>query len=999
MLKSRWIHASRILLKIIYLKYSVIIKSFKLIPRRSLVAIIMSNKFSNLYWSADYKSGIDKLTQQSLRSIKQLHELRKLIFNYMQYFHSNSEYLNKLGIETFSFESGFRPIVPKESIEFPSKNRAVRKVSGSFQRRTVSQAERHLDSVKALDHKELHDTEETESDKKKPHLTSMSDAFELCVKNISDESHSLINLASVIDREILEGITDFIKEHEPRVKETLKEFSELLSDYDTTFKEIEAIEVEYDEYLRLKEFSRIDPQNGKDNEIHEDISASSDNSIPNSASENIDKSFSDSTPHASLQDSGFEFPLPIGSTKVKKQSDLTSLLQKMIASISTIRRKIPLPGYKNEIFSSDHLCDWLSKQRPCGLNPSRLNMEKFGQALLDLKLIVGTGIWSKKFKSEGMWFEWSDLAVQIANYDLSDTEKYEHVSTKIPKLTIDDTTSNFMNDMAQNTSKRFNGLFNTVKSSILKNNYSEHLNNLEAKYNESYLELQDLKHLIDLEVTNKSTALERFEKMKIELVFKSLTKLHEILYNISLTTTTRLHKLASEYIVNINSATNYTHEFDKLLEEFNTGIYFPSTISPNILGNPQFGAIQSNKNFQNLKYQFNLYKDIPLQPQLTQSEENSNRLLSISSLPIFLYQIINLIEEQENNEEVKQCWVSPIDHQCNWTIKELIINRVNVYVPESELDVSKELEIHKDMSERVVSYLRTLPSSSLISFFKNWLLEISDSLIPCMVFDSLLNNYKNDISESDKQAIDKRRNETAKLISTIPRSNLSSLIYIIEHICEVFSLGQIPGFGYADEISEELKEPSNESKLNEIATELNSMEAIGSVPFIHLILRPSPVKHSSGFKPPLKAYNSILVDLLDIDVRSKLFNSLIAHEKNYIFKKENEKKALNIQVKKIAQHPKLESLANKNIVSTLPKTPNPLNGGDSFTLRPFRTRPTPNPSPSNSPRHTPHNSLEAGGGELKVNKLREKSIADDTNRTRSSSASFLAPNIDIEFEE
>lgn len=959
----------------------------------------MSNRFSNLYWSADYKSGIDKLTQQSLRSIKQLHELRKLIFNYMQYFHSNSEYLNKLGIETFSFESGFRPVESKEAIEFPSKNRAIRKVSGGFQRRTVSQAERHLDSVKTLDHNEAHNATENISDKNKPHPTSMSDAFELCVKNMSDESHILINLASVIDREILEGITEFIKEHEPQIKETLKEFAELVSDYDATFKEIEAIEVEYDEYLRLKEFSRIDPQNDKSDDVYENLSASNDNNVTNSSAENVDDSFSNSSRHEDLLDGGFEFPLVIGTVKARKQSDLISLLQKMIASLSTIRRKIPLPGYRNEIFSSDQLCDFLLKQRPYGLNPSRMNMEKFGQSLLDLKLIIGTGIWSRKFKSEGMWFEWSDLAVLIANHASSETEKFEQITTKIPKLTIDDTTSNFMNGMAQNTSKRFNGLFNSVKSSILKNNYSEHLENLEAKYNESYLELQDLKHLLDLEVTKKSSALESFEKMKIEMVFKSLTKLHEIIYNFSLTTTTRLHKLTSEYIVNINSSANYVHEFNKLLEQFNTGIYFPSTISPNHLANHQFGAIQSNKNFQNLKYQFNLYKDIPLQPQLAQSEENPNRLLSISSLPIFLYQIINLIEEQENNEEVKKCWLGSIDHQCNWSIKELIINRVNVYVPESALDVSKELEIHKDMSGRIISYLRTLPSISLISFFKNWLLEISDSLIPCMVFDSLLNNYKDDMLGSDKQAINKRKNETAKLISSIPRSNLSSLIYIIEHICEVFELGQIPGFGYADEISDELKKPSDESKLNDIAVELNSMEIIGSVPFLHLILRPSPVKHSSGFKPPLKTYNTILMDLLDIDVRSKLFSSLISHEKNYLSKKENEKKALSIQVKKIAQHPKVEPLANNNIVNTLPKTPNPLNGGDSFTLRPFRTKPTPNPSPSNSPRHTPHNSLETGGNELKVHKIREKTVSDDTNLTRSSSASFLAPNIDIEFEE
>lgn len=961
----------------------------------------MSGKFANMYWSADYKSGIDKLANQSSRSVKQLHELRKLVFNYMQYFHSNSEYLNRLGIESYTFESGFRPIDSVDPTEFRLKKPNVRKVSG-YQARTISQAERNLNSVKTIKKNSIDSNDKPISEDKKASPVSMADAYELCVKNISDESHTLINLASVIDREILEGVTDFIKIYEPRILGWLKVLRELLSDYEATHKELESIEIEFNEYSRLKEFSGMNlllqpPDARKDND-NEELMTQMDSPSSDSNSRIIEE------PKPSAKDEivnvGFEFPLTIGTVKAKTLTDFISLMQRMISAISTIKRKIPLPGYRNEIFSSDQLCEWLLRHRPFGLNPSRMNMEKFGQSLLDLKLIVTTGIWSKKFKSEGMWFEWSDQAIQYANNESLMPGNSNGVVTNIPKVLIEDSnsTSKFMNEMAENTSKRFNGLFNTVKSSILKNNYSEHLEDLQGKYNESYLELQNLRHLLDLEIAGISQELEKFEKIKIELVYKSLTTLHEIMYNFSLNATSRLHKLTSEYIVNINLKENHSIEFEKLLDDFNTGIYFPTSISPNHLAKHQFSAIQLNKNFQNLKYQFNLYKDIPLQPLLAQSGEAANQLLSTSSLPIFLYQLVNIIEESEKREELDKYWQNPIDHEINWSIKELIINRVNIYAPESEIDASKELEIHKDMTEKIISHLRTLPTSNLVSFLKAWLLEISDSLLPCMVFDSVINNYKADLTESDVEGKQSRMEELVKILGSIPRSNLSSLIFIFEHICDVFDLGHIPGYGFTDELAEELIEPSDESKLNEIAKVLNSMDAIGAIPFVHLILRPSPTKHSSGFKPPLQAYRSLLSDLFNIEVRSKLFHSLITQEKNFKYKKENEKKALNIQIKKLAQ-PSKPDLA-LTIVNTLPKSPNKrLSGGEDFTLRPFRTKPTPNPTPSNSPRHTPQNSLDINEGELKIKKQRDKIKGDNGSVTRSSSATFLAPNINIEFEE
>ena len=77
------------------------------------------------------------------------------------------------------------------------------------------------------------------------------------------------------------------------------------------------------------------------------------------------------------------------------------------------------------------------------------------------------------------------------------------------------------------------------------------------------------------------------------------------------------------------------------MEHFSTGIYFPSVITPDT--NVRSTSIGTN--YQNLKYQFDLYKDIPLQLQNNFNSDNES-LLSIASIPYILYQTIKIIEEK-----------------------------------------------------------------------------------------------------------------------------------------------------------------------------------------------------------------------------------------------------------------------------------------------------------------------------------------------------------------
>lgn len=1005
----------------------------------------MTSQFPNVYWSADYKSGIEKLSDQSLRSLKQLHEVRKLVFSYMNYHHSNSEYLTKLAIDAYSLESGFRDPVENENggdgLSTPKRQSAVlKRISASLNgasitpTRSISLAEQHYRNIQSIpstpstprskasdEYRNSNDDTEI-SEPEKPDI-NMYYAYGLHVRGASQESQISINLASVLDKEILEPLTAFLKINEPQIKKHLRDLSQRFQDYEETYNVVENLRLKYDETLRLNEISVSDPNKIEETEItqaDDSFQDESNNSLTEEERETVISSTSPS-PESTLE-SEFDFPILIGgAVEIDDPADFTKLLKKLIDSISTIRRKIPIPGYKNQIFSSNQLCEWLIRYRPFGMDPSRRNMEKFGQGLIDLKLLVGTGFFAKKFNSENMWFEWSDLAYFVAEYKSSNpgqapqlparsqtTPQIKLPSQRLSKIVLDEQATKFVND----TSKRFNGMFRSVKSSLMKNDYSSQLLDLEDQYNLMYLELQEIKHFLELDIFSKSHIIEGFERSRIEVVYQTLTKLLEIMYSFSLSSTSRMHKLATELIKDVNTPEHYEKDFNDLLNHFSTGIYFPSIVAPDVLTKKHYSTNQSNNNFQNIKFQFNLYKDISLQPS---QGEGKSEILSISSIPQIIYQSLNLIEASEASmKELSVHWLGPINHQAYWLLKEELIEIINSFIPKDEtLEVSKEILLHRDILSEVNLLFKSKHVSDVVNFFKNWLLEISDSLLPCMIYDSLVSNYGNE-SDGKSSNTESRRTEGVRLLSSIPRSNLSSLIFILEHISKVFGLGVLPNYGESDEISQELE--LNPDTLLDVVAQLNSMDQIGSVPFVHLIFRPSAVKNSSGFKPPISVYNDILFDLLNIKVRAKLLENLVTNEKNYLSKKQNEKNNLGIQ-KKLPATGASQSNQNQQaapqtpsrngsdntpgrplVNGVIPKSPRPVSG-ENFALRPFRTGTTPRPSPCSSPRHT---SSEHGngfnGGEIKVKKSRDSSTPVD-DRKRSSGSTFLTPNIDIQFEE
>lgn len=872
-------------------------------------------KYANSFWSPDYVSGIEKLSRQLLLSLAQLHELRKFVFNYMKYFHANGEYLSDLAGKTYPIDSSFR------TSRGPKMSRNVSGIRSASGLNVPSEENLGFD---------------------------MDYVFHQFIERTHQDLLLHQRAASDIDQFVLEKITGFLKHHEPQVNTQLADLEELFDEYTSCYNTVETAKLQYTSLARLGEF--LAPKEPESEGKSTDISSQ----IPIPTKQTIDPS---------MEEYGILFPLVIaGISLFNESAAFSNFLAALIETISVTRRKIPLPGYRNEIFSSEQLCEAIKRQRMRGFNPTRSNMEKLGQTLLDSRILVGTGFFAKKFNSEGMWFEWSDLAFTLAGIKHENssikplTSQKDHTLLSLPKL--DETWSS----MTSTTTKRFNGVFKSMQNSLSKSRFSEEdLEESEEKYNEAYGVLQKQKHLLEMCILNTCQSMEQFEKLKIELVYQSLTKLLQILQATNSSFSKEFDSFCTMFVSKLNTPQNYFLEFDQGLANFSTGIYFPSLLAPDHPTNRHVNTSQLNTNFQNIRLGFNLFKDIPLQAKL--GDILPERALSLHSVPIFLFETIK-ITHRFSKLELCLAWKQPINYQKYWLMKDELINKLQNFESDgTEIAVIQATE--SDLLKMCVDFVADKDVSRLVNFIKNWLLEISDSIIPSTVHDSLITNYK--ITRAGADGDHQRLAETLKILGAMPRSNLSSLIYILEHIAQTFELDILENFATSDEIKVGPPQTSEES-LCELAAELNSLDTIAAIPFLHLIMRPSIVKNATGYRPPLEQYNCLLKDLLDVDTRHKLFDALVASEQQFIKRQEQQKQNLGIHKR---QEPRQRSAStNSSQKSSIPQieigetsegshceqsqhegipaSPNP-SKNENFELRPFRTGATPRPSPSASP--------------------------------------------------
>ncbi|CCG24531.1 hypothetical protein CORT_0F03070 [Candida orthopsilosis Co 90-125] len=848
--------------------------------------------FANSYWTPDYISGLRNLQSYTYVSLNQLHDFRKLIFNYLKYFHSNSEYLNKTSNELASTES------------FSGK---------------IGEIPKYYSCI------------------------------EMFRNEMLGESTTLLQLASSIDKFVLDDLTNYLKHHESSIKKEFSRLEELYEEYLTLSQKMEKSKSKYFDELRLREVSQPQvneqerPQDGDDYDYSDDESYFEEDS-QNSIRRQID--------------ADLKFPLHVGTVIFETIEEFQVILAQIIAETPTVKRKIPIPGYKNDLFASESLCEALNDLRIKGLKPTRSNFEKFGQSLVTLKLLNPTNIFQKRFKSEGVWFEWSDLAIHVSQFHEESTP-----STPVKQLTpsnrkVSSPSSRFMSDMAETTT-RFNSMFNNVKSSIMKKNHEEIVSDIIDQYNEQNLELQESAYLLQKGFSDLVQYLEKFETTKVQIIYSSSAKLSQIIQKFHLQQFNQI-QACGKGIAELNKQQNYEHDLSLHLDKSSTGVLFSLTT-------------EAAFSPQSLKYQFDLFEDISA--QLSMGQVTGDCPASIFSTPFMVHRLREVIESHKD-DDLKSIWLQSLDMQSAWKIKQDITHVISqCSLPTDKTGKEQKVHIIND----VLKYFEEKKAGDAIIFFKSWLLELKDSVIPFTAFDSVINLYDGEHTDTS----------LVKVLSSLPRCNLACLLSITEHLSKIFELDVFENYGTSDKLSE--KPSKDASELQLASKNLNNMDAIGSIPFVHLIMRPSSVKYKTGFKPPLDQYIQFLGELLKVETRAALFEKLIEHETKYKQKKESELKA-GLQIKKVplievptSRHENEPSdksdegsvtpTKQKHFAAKDLKAPNPINA-DAFTLRPFKTKTTPLPSPRNSPKHG----------------LRENG---DENRSRSSSV--LGATIDVQF--
>ena len=831
--------------------------------------------FANLYWTPDFITGLYNLQFYTNTSLKQLHDFRKLIFNYLKYFHSNSEYLNS------------------SSSELALSNTFTGKLG---------------------------------------EVPKYYSCIELFKNEMLGESTTLLQLASNIDKFVLDDLTKYLKHHEPSIRKEFKRLEELYEEYITMSEKVEKNRSKYFDELRLKETSQPRGNVLTQQQEEDDFDYSDEESyFEEDSQSSIRRDF----------DVDLKFPLHVGTVTFETIEEFRIILAPLIAETPTVKRKIPIPGYKNELFASESLCEVIMGLRIKGLKPTRSNFEKFGQSLVSLKLLNPTNIFQKRFKSEGVWFEWSDMAIHV-----SQSPEDTAPSTPAKQLTsterrVSSPSSKFMTDMADTTT-RFNSMFNNVRSSIMKKSHDEIIQDIIDQYNEQNLELQELAYLLQKGFADLGQYLEKFETTKVQIVYTSSAKLLQIIQKFHLQQFNQIQAFGRG-IAELNKPQNYEHDLALHLKKLSSGIMFPLT------GDAAFSP-------QNLVYQFDLFEDISA--QISKGQMIDDCPISIFSAPVLVLQLQEVIESHED-DDLKSNWLQPLDLQSAWKIKQDVTRVVSECSVPVE-GTGKEQKAH--IIKEVVKHFKEKKSEETIIFLKSWLLELKESVIPSTAFDSVINMY----------AAEQTETTLVKVLSSLPRCNLACLLSITEHLCKAFHLDVFHNYGVSDELSETSTNEANE--LQRVSKNLNSMDALGAVPFVHLIMRPSLLKHKAGFKPPIDHYVQFLADLLKIETRAALFEKLIEHETKYKQKKQSELKA-GLPIKKIPvietpnTRQENESFENGEEDSTPTKqkdaapkdlkAPNPINT-DPFTLRPFKTGSTPLPSPRGSPKHGPRDGGDAG---------------------------------------
>lgn len=687
-------------------------------------------------------------------------------------------------------------------------------------------------------------------------LTSINDLVLAQLSLTKEQSFDQHEAISKIENDVIIPLKDFIQDYKDFQNQAKRDLNSVYKDYKKSVQQTNSLKSKYENKSRLMEDITITPESEppllpEKNNVKE---------LPETPIEDppmLERQITDIP-----EDPSFEFPLSLGVVQVSTVDELSEILATMIEEIPIKRRMIPIPGMNNEYFKSEDFSLWV--RSVFSKEDTTSKIEKFGQDLINLGLISN---WNKLtqnvFVSEsGYYYEFTDLARYTSKFD-EEKEKQEQQreldavlsSSNVPTLTT--TSSNV-----------WNGIKNKFSTPKDIGAFKEQLDQIRSAYFQSLNESIDLSFNLESKISLVTKKSESFQKNRISLIHK----LHKLFNE-------RLIESEKKYLNQIESLQKSILNYDdqnvdlellKLIPRNESGWYWPVSEIKFIDYSNRSSAIELfNTDVVNL--------DI----------DETNEDLKTKSIPLFLYRILSNLNDEF---DISEYWILEIDHSIAQKIKKDILNQIFLLANSNEPSSSK--------IKTIVDYLfKRYESKDIITFLKYWLLELPDSLLPFTVYDSLIHSY--DTNESIESKL--------HIIESIPRQNLASLLYLLNHLQKIF------------------KSPVEKLSINP------------GVPFIHLLIRPSVTKYTYLDTIDSFSLQKLLVDLFNKDVQDILHEKLESLEKYHLEKM----KRAEISINEYKSHKRQESE-----ISSTPKS-KPVLTTDG--LKPFKTQ-TPLGTPITSPR-------------------------------------------------
>jgi hypothetical protein len=554
-------------------------------------------------------------------------------------------------------------------------------------------------------------------------------------------------------------------------------------------------------------------------------------------------------PQETQEDDTFQFPLKIGSSSLQTVQNLGDLLHSLMNEVRMRRRMIPIPGVNNEYFSSEDFVSWVKEN--LSNEDTRIKIEKFGQDMIELGLILNWNkLGSQAFLSDSGYYEFTDLARFTAKFD-PDSE--EHTNESAPEIVTSGMWTNWKSPFA--TSRNPEALKKEVQE-------------LNQAYIHEVMSANEERTKLEKLIYDVSSKAQVFESNRLELLF-SLNKLF-------------LDKLVKEHECRLDSLkqlqsqvfteTSLQFELLQTMITSNGGWYWPNN-------GVRYVNHDTTKKCLEL-----LATD--LVNQVMDSKDMNDRTRSV---PVFVKIFLKSLSDVD---AIKDLWCQPFDIGSANETKNIVFKNL-ISIDDGDLVSS---------SVHLVDWLfQNEQKQRIVNFFKLWLLELPDSVVPFTCYESLMKHYH---GKEEQQKI-------VTILGSMPRQNLATLLLLMDHICSVISID-----------------------------ELLRME---SFPFYHLILRPSPKTTHANIDDML-TLTCFIEDLYSADFREALYARLVKSEQYY---KERE----NRHNQQLLASLKLERVKTPMITTAGTSGSHSRTASQELTpdgLRPFKTK-----SPSSSPLGSP----------------------------------------------